>query len=159
MRIFFLKRFRSCHIILSSLPSKMCQSRQSSLTPYWVHEKILTSTFRWFAPKKWYGKSVSVKKNLVDDQDSFLRKCQRLICRRMWRLRTLRLTTAGCALIDTDLSLWLTTIYKKGSLYLFDKSIQIHTSGFLLKYIQNTLPCSTSENLKTIWMTLKHTCV
>ena len=58
-------RFKFCHTILSSLPSKMCQSYQSLLIAHSAHERILTSTFRWLASKKWYGKPVtpSINKN------------------------------------------------------------------------------------------------
>ena len=38
----------------------MCQSRQSLLIAHSVHERISTSTFRWLAPKKWYGKPVTL---------------------------------------------------------------------------------------------------
>ena len=30
------------------------------LITHWVHERILTSNFRWLAPKKWYGKPVRI---------------------------------------------------------------------------------------------------
>ena len=36
----------------------MCQSRLYLLISHLVHERILTSTFRWLAPKKWYAKPV-----------------------------------------------------------------------------------------------------
>ena len=51
--------FRFCYSILSSLLAKICQSCQSLLIADWVHGRILTSTFRWLAQKKWYGKPVT----------------------------------------------------------------------------------------------------
>ena len=59
LHLCFQIRFRFCHTILSSLPAKMCQSLQSLLIAHSVHERIFTSTFRWLAPKKWYGKPVT----------------------------------------------------------------------------------------------------
>ena len=54
-----VERFKFCHTILSSLPAKMCQSRQTLLIAHSVHERILTSTFRWLTQQKWYGKPVT----------------------------------------------------------------------------------------------------
>ena len=53
-------QFKCCRTIFPSLPAKMGQSRPSLQIANWVHERILTFTFRWLAPKKWYGKPVSV---------------------------------------------------------------------------------------------------
>ena len=53
-------RFKFCSAIILSLLAKMYQSRQSLLIARWVHERILTSTFRRLAPKKWYGKPVTM---------------------------------------------------------------------------------------------------
>ena len=52
-------RFKFCHTILWSLSAKMSQSRQSLLIAHWVHERILMSTCRWLALKKWYGKPLT----------------------------------------------------------------------------------------------------
>ena len=52
-------RFKFCHTILSSLSTEMGQSCLSLPIAHWVHERILMSTFRWLAPKKWYGKPVT----------------------------------------------------------------------------------------------------
>ena len=39
--------------------AKISQSHLSLLIVHWVHDLILMSTFRWLAPKKWYGKPVT----------------------------------------------------------------------------------------------------